>query len=132
MHYMFGKPDKMDVRCNSELVEATRVAKNGHKEGKEGKKSSEGTIATSFLKEQQGGTLAASGVADDCNKSKSSAAAAAAAADPDYCRRILVRGRVEGKRTGRVCVSEIAATHVGVYYFSLSVCAPPLLQVPGV
>ncbi|XP_062987649.1 ventral anterior homeobox 1 [Elgaria multicarinata webbii] len=78
---MFGKPDKMDVRCNSE-IEANRISKNGHKEGKESK-GSEGNIST-FLKDQQG-TFSASGVSEDCNKNKSSAA------DPDYCRRILVR-----------------------------------------
>uniref|UniRef100_A0A8D2IYX8 Ventral anterior homeobox 1 n=2 Tax=Varanus komodoensis TaxID=61221 RepID=A0A8D2IYX8_VARKO len=79
---IFGKQDKMDVRCNSE-IEANRVSKNGHKESKEGK-GSEGNISTSFLKEQQG-TFSASGVSEDCNKNKSSSA------DPDYCRRILVR-----------------------------------------
>ncbi|XP_076194246.1 ventral anterior homeobox 1 [Aptenodytes patagonicus] len=79
---MFGKQDKMDVRCSSE-TEANRVSKNGHKEGKESK-GSEGNISTSFLKDQQG-TFSASAAAEDCNKSKSSSA------DPDYCRRILVR-----------------------------------------
>ncbi|XP_039402420.1 ventral anterior homeobox 1 isoform X2 [Mauremys reevesii] len=79
---MFGKQDKMDVRCNSE-AEANRVSKNGHKEGKESK-GSEGNISTSFLKDQQG-TYSASAVSEECNKSKSSSA------DPDYCRRILVR-----------------------------------------
>uniref|UniRef100_A0A8C6X6H2 Ventral anterior homeobox 1 n=1 Tax=Naja naja TaxID=35670 RepID=A0A8C6X6H2_NAJNA len=68
---MFGKQDKMDVRCNSEL-ETNRLSKNGHKEGKESK-SAEGNISNSFLKEPQG-TFSAS-----------------ASADPDYCRRILVR-----------------------------------------
>ncbi|KAK9400836.1 ventral anterior homeobox 1 [Crotalus adamanteus] len=72
----------MDVRCNSEL-ETNRLSKNGHKEGKESK-SSEGNISNSFLKEPQG-TFSASGVSEDCNKNKSSSA------DPDYCRRILVR-----------------------------------------
>lgn len=80
---MFGKQDKMDVRCSSE-TEANRVSKNGHKEGKESK-GSEGNISTSFLKDQQG-TFSASAATEDCNKSKSSSA------DPDYCRRILVRG----------------------------------------
>ncbi|XP_070802053.1 ventral anterior homeobox 1 [Pituophis catenifer annectens] len=79
---MFGKQDKMDVRCNSEL-ETSRLSKNGHKEGKESK-SSEGNISNSFLKEPQG-TFSASGVSEDCSKNKSSSA------DPDYCRRILVR-----------------------------------------
>ncbi|XP_075011244.1 ventral anterior homeobox 1 [Calonectris borealis] len=79
---MFGKQDKMDVRCSSE-TEANRVSKNGHKEGKESK-GSEGNISTSFLKDQQG-TFSASAATEDCNKSKSSSA------DPDYCRRILVR-----------------------------------------
>ncbi|XP_056208406.1 ventral anterior homeobox 1 [Falco biarmicus] len=78
---MFGKQDKMDVRCSSE-TEANRVSKNGHKEGKESK-GSEGNIST-FLKDQQG-TFSASAATEDCNKSKSSSA------DPDYCRRILVR-----------------------------------------
>ncbi|XP_053927697.1 ventral anterior homeobox 1 [Cuculus canorus] len=79
---MFGKQDKMDVRCNSE-TEANRVSKNGHKEGKDSK-GAEGNISTSFLKDQQG-TFSASAATEDCNKSKSSSA------DPDYCRRILVR-----------------------------------------
>lgn len=80
---MFGKQDKMDVRCSSE-TEANRVSKNGHKEGKESK-GAEGNISTSFLKDQQG-TFSASAATEGCNKSKSSSA------DPDYCRRILVRG----------------------------------------
>ncbi|XP_030342900.1 ventral anterior homeobox 1 isoform X2 [Neopsephotus bourkii] len=79
---MFGKQDKMDVRCSSE-TEANRVSKNGHKEGKESK-GAEGNISTSFLKDQQG-TFSASAATEGCNKSKSSSA------DPDYCRRILVR-----------------------------------------
>uniref|UniRef100_A0A8D0B7Q6 Ventral anterior homeobox 1 n=1 Tax=Salvator merianae TaxID=96440 RepID=A0A8D0B7Q6_SALMN len=79
---MFGKQDKMDVRCNSEL-EGNRVSKNGHKEGKESK-GSEGNISASFLKDQQG-SFPASGGSEDCGKNKSSSA------DPDYCRRILVR-----------------------------------------
>ncbi|XP_072196753.1 ventral anterior homeobox 1 isoform X1 [Excalfactoria chinensis] len=79
---MFGKQDKMDVRCSAE-TEANRVSKNGHKEGKDSK-GAEGNISTSFLKEQQG-TFSASAATEDCNKSKSGSA------DPDYCRRILVR-----------------------------------------
>ncbi|OXB63440.1 hypothetical protein ASZ78_005189 [Callipepla squamata] len=79
---MFGKQDKMDVRCSTE-TEANRVSKNGHKEGKDSK-GAEGNISTSFLKEQQG-TFSASAATEDCNKSKSGSA------DPDYCRRILVR-----------------------------------------
>ncbi|XP_031453123.1 ventral anterior homeobox 1 [Phasianus colchicus] len=79
---MFGKQDKMDVRCSTE-TETNRVSKNGHKEGKDSK-GAEGNISTSFLKEQQG-TFSASAATEDCNKSKSGSA------DPDYCRRILVR-----------------------------------------
>ncbi|NXE79260.1 VAX1 protein, partial [Cochlearius cochlearius] len=90
---MFGKQDKMDVRCSSE-TEANRVSKNGHKEGKESK-GSEGNISTSFLKDQQG-TFSASAATEDCNKSKSSSA------DPDYCRRILVRGTSGGETTDTV------------------------------
>uniref|UniRef100_A0A8C9F2I2 Ventral anterior homeobox 1 n=1 Tax=Pavo cristatus TaxID=9049 RepID=A0A8C9F2I2_PAVCR len=84
---MFGKQDKMDVRCSTE-TEANRVSKNGHKEGKDSK-GAEGNISTSFLKEQQG-TFSASAATEDCNKSKSGSA------DPDYCRRILVRGTSPG------------------------------------
>ncbi|XP_003255052.1 ventral anterior homeobox 1 isoform X2 [Nomascus leucogenys] len=80
---MFGKPDKMDVRCHSD-AEAARVSKNAHKESRESK-GAEGNLPAAFLKEPQG-AFSASGAAEDCNKSKSNSAA-----DPDYCRRILVR-----------------------------------------
>uniref|UniRef100_A0A4X1SWT3 Ventral anterior homeobox 1 n=1 Tax=Sus scrofa TaxID=9823 RepID=A0A4X1SWT3_PIG len=80
---MFGKPDKMDVRCHSD-AEAARVSKNAHKESRESK-GAEGNLPAAFLKEPQG-AFSASGAAEDCNKSKSSSTA-----DPDYCRRILVR-----------------------------------------
>ncbi|XP_004625703.1 ventral anterior homeobox 1 [Octodon degus] len=80
---MFGKPDKMDVRCHSDS-EAARVSKTAHKESRE-LKGAEGNLPAAFLKEPQG-AFPASGAAEDCNKSKSNSAA-----DPDYCRRILVR-----------------------------------------
>ncbi|XP_004579845.1 ventral anterior homeobox 1 [Ochotona princeps] len=80
---MFGKPDKMDVRCHSD-AEAARVSKSAHKESRESK-GAEGNLPAAFLKEPQG-AFPASGPAEDCNKSKSNSAA-----DPDYCRRILVR-----------------------------------------
>lgn len=80
---MFGKTDKMDVRCHPD-AEAARVSKN--RESRESK-GAEGTLPAAFLKEPQG-AFSASGAAEDCNKSKSNSAA-----DPDYCRRILVRGR---------------------------------------
>lgn len=98
---MFGKQDKMDVRCNSEL-ETNRLSKNGHKEGKESK-SSEGNISNSFLKEPQG-TFSASGVSEDCNKNKSSSA------DPDYCRRILVRGRTVALRS-EILINDFFPAH---------------------
>lgn len=82
---MFGKPDKMDVRCHSD-TEAARVSKNAHKESRESK-GAEGNLPAAFLKEPQG-AFSASGAQEDCNKSKANSAA-----DPDYCRRILVRGR---------------------------------------
>lgn len=82
---MFGKPDKMDVRCHSD-AEAARVSKNAHKESRESK-GAEGNLPAAFLKEPQS-AFSASGAAEDCNKSKSNSSA-----DPDYCRRILVRGR---------------------------------------
>uniref|UniRef100_A0AAA9TDQ5 Ventral anterior homeobox 1 n=2 Tax=Bos TaxID=9903 RepID=A0AAA9TDQ5_BOVIN len=80
---MFGKPDKMDVRCHSD-TEAARVSKNAHKESRESK-GAEGNLPAAFLKEPQG-AFSASGAPEDCNKSKGNSAA-----DPDYCRRILVR-----------------------------------------
>ncbi|XP_058907714.1 ventral anterior homeobox 1 isoform X2 [Kogia breviceps] len=80
---MFGKRDKMDVRCHSD-AEAARVPKNAHKESRESK-GAEGNLPAAFLKEPQG-AFSASGAAEDCNKSKSNSTA-----DPDYCRRILVR-----------------------------------------
>lgn len=82
---MFGKSDKMDVRCHSD-TEAARVSKNSHKESRE-IKGAEGSLPAAFLKEPQG-AYSASGASEDCNKSKSNSSA-----DPDYCRRILVRGR---------------------------------------
>lgn len=82
---MFGKTDKMDVRCHSD-TEAARVSKNAHKESRE-IKGAEGSLPAAFLKEPQG-AFSASGASEDCNKSKSNSSA-----DPDYCRRILVRGR---------------------------------------
>jgi hypothetical protein len=82
---MFGKPDKMDVRCHSD-TEAARVSKNAHKESRE-IKGAEGSLPAAFLKEPQG-AFSGSGASEDCNKSKSNSSA-----DPDYCRRILVRGR---------------------------------------
>ncbi|NP_072158.1 ventral anterior homeobox 1 [Rattus norvegicus] len=80
---MFGKTDKMDVRCHSD-TEAARVSKNAHKESRE-IKGAEGSLPAAFLKEPQG-AFSASGASEDCNKSKSNSSA-----DPDYCRRILVR-----------------------------------------
>ncbi|KAM8851949.1 ventral anterior homeobox 1 [Synchiropus picturatus] len=59
------------------------VLKNGLKEGKDGKES-QGSLAKSFLKEQQG-SFSPTGTLDNCEKSRGSAG------DPDYCRRILVR-----------------------------------------
>ncbi|XP_075390936.1 ventral anterior homeobox 1 [Tenrec ecaudatus] len=80
---MFGKPDKMDVRCHSD-AEAARVAKSAHKESRESK-GADGSLPGAFRKEPQG-AFSATGAAEDCNKSKANSAA-----DPDYCRRILVR-----------------------------------------
>ncbi|XP_005995792.1 ventral anterior homeobox 1 [Latimeria chalumnae] len=79
---MLEKQGKMDVRCTQE-TETNRVLKNGPKEGKEAK-DSQGNISNSILREQQG-TFPASCSSEDCNKTKPSSA------DPDYCRRILVR-----------------------------------------
>ncbi|XP_018621722.1 ventral anterior homeobox 1 [Scleropages formosus] len=72
----------MEVRYNQEN-ESGMVLKNGLKDGKEGK-DSQGNLSKSFLKEQQE-TFPASGTAENCEKNRGNSA------DPDYCRRILVR-----------------------------------------
>ncbi|KAM7330400.1 hypothetical protein ACRRTK_012013 [Alexandromys fortis] len=78
----------MDVRCHSD-TEAARVSKTAHKESRE-IKGAEGSLPAAFLKEPQG-AFSASGASEDCNKSKSNSSA-----DPDYCRRILVRAALRG------------------------------------
>lgn len=99
----------MDVRCHSD-AEAARVSKNAHKESRESK-GSEGNLPAAFLKEPQG-AFSASGAAEDCNKSKSNSAA-----DPDYCRRILVRGRdgqgFGARSLGATPEPELCATQAG-------------------
>ncbi|KAM9809254.1 ventral anterior homeobox 1 isoform X1 [Syngnathus typhle] len=71
----------MEVRYNQE-TEAT-VLKKGLKEGRDGK-DSQGSLSESFLKEQQS-SFSSSGTVENCEKNRGSNA------DPDYCRRILVR-----------------------------------------
>lgn len=73
----------MEVRYNQETE--GMVLKNGLKEGKEGK-DSQGSLSKSFLKEQQD-SFSPSGTVDNCEKNRGSTG------DPDYCRRILVRGK---------------------------------------
>ncbi|KAK1166329.1 ventral anterior homeobox 1-like [Acipenser oxyrinchus oxyrinchus] len=72
----------MDVRYNQE-GETSIVLKNGLQEGNENKESL-GNLSKSFLKEQQE-AFSASGSSENCEKNKVNSA------DPDYCRRILVR-----------------------------------------
>lgn len=74
----------MEVRYNQETE--GMVLKNGLKEGKDGK-DSQGSLTKSFLKDQQD-SFAPSGTVDTCDKNRGSTG------DPDYCRRILVRGNV--------------------------------------
>lgn len=82
------KPDiqedklRMEVRYNQETE--GMVLKNGLKEGKDSK-DSQGSLSKSFLKEQQD-SFSPSGTLDNCEKNRGSTG------DPDYCRRILVRG----------------------------------------
>ncbi|XP_019737430.1 ventral anterior homeobox 1 [Hippocampus comes] len=71
----------MEVRYNQETE--AMVLKNGLKEGKDGK-DSQGSLSKSFLKEQHG-SFSSSGTVENCEKNRGSTA------DPDYCRRILVR-----------------------------------------
>lgn len=72
----------MDVRYNQE-AEGMGL-KNGLKRGTEDKESSK-----SFLKEQHD-SVSPSGTMENCEKHRGSAG------DPDYCRRILVRGETPG------------------------------------
>lgn len=72
----------MDVRYNQE-AEGTGL-KNGLKRGKDDKESSK-----SFLKEPHD-SVSPSGTMENCEKHRGSAG------DPDYCRRILVRGETRG------------------------------------
>lgn len=73
----------MEVRYNQE-TEGTGL-KNGLKKGKDDK-DSQGSLSKSFLKEQQD-SFSPSGTVDNCEKNRGSTR------DPDYCRRILVRGK---------------------------------------
>lgn len=70
----------------SQDSEPGMLLKNGLKEGKEGK-DSQGNISKSFLKDQQE-SFSPSGPVENCEKSRTSSG------DPDYCRRILVRGKL--------------------------------------
>lgn len=72
----------MEVRYNQE-TEGMGL-KNGLKKGKDDK-DSQGSLSKSFLKEQQD-SFSPSGTMDNCEKNRGSSG------DPDYCRRILVRG----------------------------------------
>ncbi|XP_063290236.1 ventral anterior homeobox 1 [Pelobates fuscus] len=80
---MFDKALRMDVRTSSNSEESSRLSKPGLKEGKEAR-DPQGNISSTYLKEQQSGYTAPAS-SEGCPKSKG------APADPDYCRRILVR-----------------------------------------
>lgn len=69
----------MEVRYNQEPEGM------GLKKGKDDK-DSHSSLSRSFLKEQHD-SVSPSGTVDSCEKHRGSAG------DPDYCRRILVRGR---------------------------------------
>ena len=73
----------MEVRYNQETE--GKGLKNGLQKGKDDK-DSQGSLSKSFLKEQQD-SFSPSGTVDNCEKSRGSTG------DPDYCRRILVRGK---------------------------------------
>lgn len=72
----------MEVRYNQETEGL------GLKKGKEDKES-HGSLARGFLKEQHH-PVSPSGTVESCEKHRGGAG------DPDYCRRILVRGRTAG------------------------------------
>lgn len=63
----------------------------GLKRGKEDPDRSASSLARGFLKEQQD-SGSPPGTGESCQKHRGSAGA-----DPDYCRRILVRGRTAGR-----------------------------------
>lgn len=73
----------MEVRYNQETE--AMVLKNRLKEGKDGK-DSQGNLSKGFLKEQQD-SFSPSGNMENCEKNRGGSG------DPDYCRRILVRGK---------------------------------------
>lgn len=73
----------MEVRYNQE-PEPGMGLKNGIKDGKDGK-DSQGNLSKTFLKDQQE-SFSPSGTVESCEKNRGSTG------DPDYCRRILVRG----------------------------------------
>uniref|UniRef100_A0A8C5Q4A7 Homeobox domain-containing protein n=1 Tax=Leptobrachium leishanense TaxID=445787 RepID=A0A8C5Q4A7_9ANUR len=79
---MFDKAIRMEVRSNSE--ECNRLPKTGLKEGKEAR-DPQGPLSGAYLKEQPG-SYPAPASSEGGPKTKSSTPA-----DPDYCRRILVR-----------------------------------------
>lgn len=100
----------MEVRYNQETE--GMVPKNGLKEGKDGK-DSDGSLSKSFLKEQQG-SFSPSGTVETCEKNRGSTG------DPDYCRRILVRGKSAALKSSGVSHSTLvqrselpAHTHPG-------------------
>lgn len=74
---------RMEVRYNTEM-QAIGL-KNELKKGKDDK-DSRGNLSKSFFKEQQG-SFSPSESVDKCEKNQGSTG------DPDYCRRILVRGK---------------------------------------
>lgn len=83
----------MDVRYSQE-PEVGMVLKNGLKESKE-VKDSQGSLPKTLLKEPQD-SFSSSGAMENCEKSR------AGTGDPDYCRRILVRGK-----SVRSCYSDL-------------------------
>lgn len=73
----------MEVRYSQE-TEGIGL-KNELKKGKEDKDSFS-SLSKGFLKEQQD-SFSSSGIVDNCGRNRGSTG------DPDYCRRILVRGK---------------------------------------
>lgn len=74
----------MDVRYSQE-PEVGMVLKNGLKESKE-VKDSQGSLSKTLLKDPQD-SFSSSGAMENCEKGRTGTG------DPDYCRRILVRGK---------------------------------------
>ena len=109
----------MEVRYGPERD--TMVLKSVLKEGKEGKEVT-GSLSKSLMKEPQD-SFSGSGTGESCENTRGSTG------DPDYCRRILVRGE---RRRPRFCTARLAIFDLGFCLFCFSVSLPFIFFFPGI